>query len=313
MFRSISPHLLAVLQALFVTFLWSTSWIFIKFGLHHDIPALTFAGLRYTVAFACLLLILLRRPALWVSLKTRSRRQWLLLVILGLAYYAVNQGAQFLGLAVLPAATVNLLLSLTALVVTLLGIYLLGERPTKFQWLGVSLYGVGVLVYFYPVALPDDQSLGVLVVLVGVAANAVATLLGRSLNRQGDLHALALTTVTMGIGSLVLLGTGIAAQGIPPLSVGNWLIVGWLALVNTAFAFTLWNHTLRTLSAIESSVINNAMLVQIPILAWLFLGETIGGKAVFGLLLAGLGILAVQLRGTSWLKLLCRATDPSGT
>ena len=40
----------------------------------------------------------------------------------------------------------------------------------------------------------------------------------------------------------------------------------WLALVNSAFAFTLWNRTLRTLSATESSVINNTMLIQIAIL-----------------------------------------------
>ena len=38
MSRSYSLHTWAVLQALFVTFLWSTSWVFIKFGLA-DIPA----------------------------------------------------------------------------------------------------------------------------------------------------------------------------------------------------------------------------------------------------------------------------------
>lgn len=47
-----SPHTRAVLQALLVTFLWSTSWVLIKIGLA-DIPALTFAGLRYVLAFWC--------------------------------------------------------------------------------------------------------------------------------------------------------------------------------------------------------------------------------------------------------------------
>ena len=50
----LSPHLTAVLQALLVTFLWSTSWVLIKVGLD-EIPALTFAGLRYTLAFLFLL------------------------------------------------------------------------------------------------------------------------------------------------------------------------------------------------------------------------------------------------------------------
>ncbi|HKZ55913.1 MAG TPA: DMT family transporter [Anaerolineales bacterium] len=49
-----SPHLSAVFQALFVTFLWSTSWVLIKWGLD-EIPPLIFAGLRYGLGFLCLL------------------------------------------------------------------------------------------------------------------------------------------------------------------------------------------------------------------------------------------------------------------
>jgi drug/metabolite transporter (DMT)-like permease len=66
-------------------------------------------------------------------------------------------------------------------------------------------------------------------------------------------------------------------------------------VVNTAFAFTLWNLTLRTLSATESSIINNAMLIQIPILAVLFLGESLTWRELIGLIVAGIGILLVQL------------------
>ena len=73
-------------------------------------------------------------------------------------------------------------------------------------------------------------------------------------------------------------------------------IILWLALVNTAFAFTLWNHTLRTLSAVESSIINGTMMIWIPILAVIFLSETITAKEVVGLVLTGLGTLVVQLR-----------------
>ena len=74
--------------------------------------------------------------------------------------------------------------------------------------------------------------------------------------------------------------------------VGQW----WLAVVNTALAFTLWNLTQRTLSAIETSIINNTMLIQIAILAWLFLGERLSVRAIVGLALAAIGTLIVQLR-----------------
>jgi drug/metabolite transporter (DMT)-like permease len=301
-FRTWSPHMRAVLQALLVTFLWSTSWVFIKIGLQDEIPALTFAGLRYTLAFLFLLPFIWRRPNLRASIRTLSRRDWAVLAILGLIYYAVNQGAQFLGLAALPAATVNLLLSFTAVVVTLLGSVLLSERPTIVQVSGILLYVAGVICYFYPVALPDSQFVGVLIVLVGVLGNAGATLIGRSINRHGSLHPLVVTTVSMGVGAIVLLTAGITTQGLPPISLTNWAIVGWLALVNTALAFTLWNYTLKTLSAMESSIINNAMLIQIPILAWVFLGEPLTTQQGLGMVLAGIGILVVQLRSLAWTR-----------
>ncbi len=293
--QQFSPHLRVVFQALFVTFLWSTSWVFIKFGLA-DIPALTFAGLRYSLAFLCLLPFVLPSQHR-AALHTLSRKDWLRLIVLGLLFYAVTQGAQFVGLAYLPAATVNLLLSFTIPVIALLGIFTLAEWPTPAQWAGVGLGVGGALIYFYPAAIPTHQLVGLSVVLIGVLANAGSTILGRSVNRRGNLPPLLVTLVSMGIGSVVLLTTGIVVQGFPNLNVTNWAIIGWLALVNTAFAFTLWNHTQRRLSAMETGLINNAMLIQIPFLAWLFLGEAISLRQGLGLALAGLGIVVVQLKG----------------
>ena len=111
---------------------------------------------------------------------------------------------------------------------------------------------------------------------------------------MGSLHPLAVTTISVGVGGVALLAVGISTQGLPRLSPINWAFVGWLAAVNTAFAFTLWNHTLRTLSAVESSIINSTMLVQIPLLAVLLLGEQLTGREILGMALAGLGALIVQ-------------------
>ncbi len=287
-------HLRAVVQALFVVFLWATSWVFIKIGLE-EIPALTFAGLRYILAFICLLPVVLLSGQT-SSLRSISRRMWGRLLILGLLFYAVTQGASFVALAYLPAVTVNLLWSFSSATVALMGIVWLAERPTRFQWLGVGLATLGAIIYFCPVDLPASQLLGVLVSVFGVLANAAASILGRDVNRAGDVHPLVVTVISMGIGSIVLLATGIAVQGLPNIGIRGWAIIAWLAVVNTAFAFTLWNHTLRTLSATESSIINGTMLIWIPVLAVLFLHERVTAKEVFGLVVAGVGMLIVQLR-----------------
>lgn len=291
-----SPHSRAALQALFVTFLWSTSWVIIKLGLREAIPALLFAGLRYGLAFVILLAWVLRQPESRAELRGLGRRDWLSLAVLGLIYYTVTQGTQFLGLKYLPAVTLNLLMSFSAVLVAVLGMVTLREKPARAQWGGLALYLLGALVFFYPVALAGDMLLGVSIALCGVAANAVSSLLGRSVNRQVKLPPVVITVASMGIGAAALLAVGIASEGFPPLRPESWLMIVWLAVVNTAFAFTLWNMTLRTLSALESSIINNAMMIQIPLLAWLFLGEAVTLKQAAGLLLAGVGILAVQLR-----------------
>jgi drug/metabolite transporter (DMT)-like permease len=286
-------HLAAVLQALLVTLLWATSWVLIKIGLR-DIPALPFAGLRYALAWLCLLPIALRGGHLG-ELRRLSARAWLQLAALGLLFYSVTQGAQFVALTLLPAATLNLVISMSALLVALFGVVLLGERPTPGQWGGVALYSAGVVLYFYPAVLPAGEALGLAVALAAMLANAGSALLGRYVNRSGGLHSLSVTVATMGVGSLVLLAAGVAVQGLPAVDARGWLIIAWLAVVNTAFAFTLWNHTLRTLAALESSLINSALLVQIPILAWVFLGEALSARQVAALALALAGILAVQL------------------
>ncbi|MDP2366438.1 MAG: DMT family transporter [Ignavibacteria bacterium] len=68
------------------------------------------------------------------------------------------------------------------------------------------------------------------------------------------------------------------------------------AVVNTALAFTIWNYTLRTLTAMESSIINGTMLIQIALLAWIFLGEDISFKDIIGMLIASSGAVLVQLK-----------------
>lgn len=299
----LSSRTRAVLQALFVTFLWSTSWVLIKFGLD-EIPALTFAGLRYALAFLLLLPLLLRREVRR-SVARLSRREWLLLLSLGVVMYTLTQGAQFLALDRLPAQTTSLVLSFSPVVVAFLGMALLAERPAPVQGVGVLLFLVGAVTFLYPAALPRSQLIGIIIAVVGLFANAGAAVLGRYVNRAttqsatlpAKLPATVVTITSMGVGSALLLGAGVATQGWPDLSLHGWAIVGWLAAVNTAFAFTLWNVTLRRLSAMESSIINNTMLIQIAILAWVFLGEALGLRQVLGLLLAAAGTLVVQLAG----------------
>jgi drug/metabolite transporter (DMT)-like permease len=288
-------RLMAGLQALFVTFLWSTSWVFIKIGLQTDLPALTFAGLRYTLAFLCLAPFVLSNSDHRQTIRGLDCATWKQLALLGFIFYSLTQGAQFVSLAFLPAATVTLLLSLSPITVAFSSGFLNREPATFVQWGGIFLTVVGAVVYFLPLTIPTGQVFGLAVALFGVLANATSSLLGRQVNRRGNLSPLLVTTISMGLGGVILLGVGAATQGFGRMAPNQWLIIIWLAVVNTALAFTLWNKSLRTLTAVESSVINNTMLPQIVILAWLFLGESLNLREVTGIILVAIGTLIVQV------------------
>ncbi len=295
-----STHLAAVLQALFVVFLWATSWVLIKIGLQ-TISPLTFAGLRYVLAFAILLVVLLFSEAK-NEVRMLPRRDWMRLILLGLLFYAGTQGASFVALAFLPAVMVNLLWSFSSVTVALLGMVWLSEIPTLLQWSGIGFAIIGALIYFFPVAIPEGQVIGIIIAFIGILANALSSILGREINRSNKYHPLFVTVVSMGTGSIILLMVGLNVEGIPKIDLLGWAIILWLAIVNTAFAFTLWNHTLRTLTAIESSIINGTMLIWIPFFAVLFLGESISGKELIGLVAVGMGTLLVQLRRIAKVK-----------
>lgn len=290
-----NSHIIPILQALLVTFLWSTSFIIIKIGLV-EIPAVSFAGLRYSLAFLCFIPLILRKKYI-SQIKALSSKQWIKLFFLGIVFYTLTQGTQFVGLSLLPSVTVSLMLNFTPLIVAILGIFLLKEKPTLLQWLGALFFIIGILIYFSPLSSITGQLIGLVVMVFGVLANAISAIVGRNINREKNLNPIVITVISMGIGSIFLVMIGFGQSGLPIISLKNWGYLIWLALINTAFAFTLWNKTLQSLTAMESSIINGTMLIQIGVLAWIFLGESITIQEILGMTIAAIGAVIVQYKG----------------
>lgn len=295
MMRTSTSRSKAIVLAVLVTFLWSTSWILIKAGLRNNLPPVTFAGLRYSLAFLCLAPFVIFQPIQLKALTQLAPKMWGKLALLGLVYYTFTQSAMFLALAYLPANMVSLLLNLTSIFVGIAGVLLLKENPSKIQWVGIGLAVSGVSIYFFPVSLPQLQVVGVGIGLVCMSMNVASVLLSREMNRGASISPLVVTFISMGIGSLVMLISGLILQGWGSLTGWDWIIISWMAVINTAIAFTLWNRSLQVLTAIESSILNSLMMPQIAILAFVFLGEGLTAKDIAGLALVGIGTLVVQL------------------
>ena len=288
-----SKHLRSVLLAWLITFIWSTSWVFIRIGLR-EIPALTFSGLRYFIAFLCLFPFLFQKDNLQ-QVRSFTKSDWIKLTLFGLVIYTLAQGGQYLALAYLPSVTVSLLLNLATLFVAFSGMVVLKEKPTWLQWCGVAINLAGIVIYFFPADFKAASWLGFLFAAVSLAANISGTIQGREINRSGKYNPMVVSIISMGIGSSIMLGAGLVTQGLPKISLTSWGIVLLLAVVNTAFAFTVWNYIQQTLTAMEASVINSTMVVQVAILTWLFVGETLTGREIIGLILNLVGVLIVQI------------------
>jgi drug/metabolite transporter (DMT)-like permease len=288
-------HRRAIVLAVVVTFLWSSSWIMVRWAIDdHGMSPILGAGLRYLVACLVLASVMAVRPSDRLSVRGLERRDLVALVALGLLFYAVTQGAQVIAIASQPAATTSLVLAFTPLLVALVSQASLDERPTSSQVLGSGAIALGALLY-----LSGDLGMtlvGMTAAIACLAANVVSSILGRAVNRSMRLPSRVVTTVSMAVGAIALVGIGFVVEGPPRLDTEGWLLVAWMAVVNTALAFTWWNESLRHLSATESAAINNLMLLQIAALAWLLLGEAPGAIQWAGMILVTLGVLAARAR-----------------
>ncbi|MDH4215043.1 MAG: DMT family transporter [Candidatus Thorarchaeota archaeon] len=287
-------YLIAVAQACLVTVLWSSSWVIIKFGLE-EIPPLIFAGLRYSIASFILLILITARVERRVALKGRTKRWWATLSMYGLIYITATQGTQFLALNYLPAITFSLILNLTPILVLAMSIPWLKETPSLAEIFFIMIGLIGVLIFFYPMDFVGVSILGLLVGIFSLISNSLSSIIGRAINRARDTPALIVTGISMSIGSLFLLVLGFTTEAIAPLSLTSWILILWLAVFNTALAFTLWNKAMRVLRAIDSTLINSTMMPQIILLSILFLGEFPDLLDWVGLILLAVGITAVQI------------------
>ena len=296
-------HARAVASALLVTFLWSSSWVLIRWGLDsEDLEPIGFAALRYGLAALILIGWTASTQPIRHHLTHLDRRAAVPILLLGVVFYAVTQGAQFVAIDSQPAATTSLVLSLTPLLVALLGGWSLGEKPSRRQFGGALLVAAGAWSYFSGDL--GATAIGLTAALIGLGANVTSALLGRHVNRQSAVPPVVVTTWSMATGAAILFAVAVAFEGVPTVSPRGWLIILWLALVNTALAFTLWNLSLRRLSALESAAINNTLLIQIAVLAWILLDETPGRGELIGIALVSVGVLLTQGRGAGLARFL---------
>jgi drug/metabolite transporter (DMT)-like permease len=288
-FTGIPLRRLAVIEAVLVTAIWSSSFVIVKLGLE-ELGPLTIAGSRYFLGSLVLLpfFLLKRGPR-----KPISKNLWLRLALLGISSHTIGNGALFWGLKYIPATTGSLLMNLIPLLVLAGSVVWLKENPNRWQLLGV-LVSLGGGALFFGGELQPGEPRGLAIVAAGLVGFMAFSLLGRGIARERELDTLRLTTLPLLIGGLASLLVAWGVEGLPHFSVSALLVVLWLALINTALGYMIYNHALRELTALEMNVFMNLTPLFTAVISWIVLGEKLVSRQIIGMLLVIVGVTLVQ-------------------
>jgi len=272
------------LLALAVTVVWGTNFVVIKVGLG-QLPPLTFAALRFALAFAPAALFL-RRP----DVPIRNLAAYGVLIGLGqfgLLYIAMH-GMISPGLA-------SLVIQSQVFMTIGLSIWLTRERLRGFQWaaLAVGAAGLGV-IFTHTDAVTTAGGLG----LVLVAALCWA--LGNTVQRATpQVNSLAYVVWSSLFSVPPLIAVALVREGWPAMAAGithatptTWAVILWQSIGNTLFGYGVWGFLLARYPA--ATVSPFALLIPVSGMAAsaLWLGEPLPAwkLAAAGLILAGLAI-----------------------
>ena len=279
---------LALLEALFVSMVWASSFIIVKIALI-ELGPLTIGGLRYFLGFACLLPFLRRRGYLL------TRSQWLRMAFLGLSAYTLGNGALFWALRFLPATTASFLMILITLTVLLGGVIWLREVPNHLQTVGILMTLAGMIVFFSS-GLKPGEPLGLAIFVLAVVGFTSFGLLSRvaALDRQVDM--VTLTALPLAIGGGLLLVIALSIEGLPNASPRTWGLVLFLAAINTAFGYVLYNHALQSLQAFEMNVLLNLSPIWTALFGWVLIEEILTIPQWAGVFVVIMGVLLAQRR-----------------
>lgn len=276
---------------LLFVFLWSTGFIGAKFGLPYASP-LSFLLLRYILVIALMLGLALAFRAPWPA----EPRQWLHIGASGILVHALYLGGVFTAIGHgLPAGIASLIVGLQPILTALGAGLWLGERVTRWQWLGLLLGLVGVALVLsgklvwtgsaealplWPMLLP---------ILIALAGITLGTLYQKRFCPHFDLRSGAVIQFVPAA-LLTLPAFGLWEDFRVEWSGEFVFALLWLVIVLSIGAIGLLNLLIRSGSAVNVASLFFLTPPTTALIAWAIFGETLSGTALFGMGVAVAGV-----------------------
>ena len=152
------------------------------------------------------------------------------------------------------------------------------------------------MALFFSPGLKPGEPIGLAIFALALLGFTIFGLLSRAAAMDRQIHTLTLTALPLAIGGGLLLAIAVPIEGLPNASIQTWSLVLFLAIVNTALGYILYNHALQTLKAFELNILFTLTPIWTALLGWLFLDEILVSKQWAGIFVVMMGVLLVQQR-----------------
>lgn len=262
---------------------WASAFVVIRFaGPFYSPGALTLGRLVVGAAALTVLMVGRRRVAL-------SRREWVLVTLVGVAWFGVYNVALNAGEKYVDAGTAAMLIQLAPILIGVLAGFLLNEGFPRMLVIGGLVAFAGTLMIGVATSTGQASAKGVLLVLLSAVVYSVATVAQKILLRR--ISGLQVTWLGCSIGMLaclVYLPSLVADARSAPMSAT--LGVVYLGLVPTAIAFSTWAYALARSDAGRLGATTYIVPPVTIALGWLFLGEVPAVLAIVGGLVSLVGV-----------------------
>src|SRR5437870_3889950 len=277
--------------------IWGSTWLFIKIGLT-DLPPLTFAGIRFVIAFLILTSLVLARRARW----PRTRSEWTLIAISGALQFSLNYGLVFWGEQYISSGLAAVLQStFPAFGLVIAHLYLPYERLSTVKVIGVLLGVAGVVVIFSDqLAIAGQMALlGSIALVLSAFFGSYSNVLVKAYGTQIDPQVLAAGQMVCGFPPLLLLG--IATEGNPLRFhwTGMALVsLAYLVIVGSVIAFALYYWLVRHMDVTKTMLIALVTPVVAVVIGMIVLHEKLNWRLFAGAacIVSGIGLIVLRRR-----------------
>ena len=279
----------SILGGLAFALMWSSAFTSARI-IVADAPPLMALSLRFLISGLIALAIAFLLGQTWKL----TRSQWMLTLVFGICQNSLYLGLNFVAMQTVEASMASIIASTMPLAVALIGWVVLRDRIRPLGTLGLIVGMVGVAIIMVPRVTQGGDLFGIALCFVGMLALAIATLVLRGASSGGNMMMI--------VGLQMLVGS--ASLSVIAVVTETW-VVDWNTPFVIAFLYTtlvpgliatlVWFWLVNRIGMVKAATFHFLNPVFGVAIAAVLLGETLGLTDIIGVIIVGLGILAVQL------------------